>query len=191
MTKKTIKELADEIGVSKTAINNNVTPAIRKEYFSKVGNRFEISEKGQSVIRSMFVDDFLETENRKLESESSTTESQSKHVESQNTQSKPKSSTTESQNTQTSLHSEHDLSKNAMLILKNYQNQLQKKDQQLSDLHKLLDQQQQLTLQSNRQNERLQLQLEVYEEETSSVSSEEVSTNVKQEQPKKWWQFWV
>ena len=184
MTKKTIKELADEIGVSKTAINNNVTPAIRKEYFSKVGNRFEISEKGQSVIRSMFVDDFLETENRKLESESSTTESQ-------NTQSKPKSSTTESQNTQTSLHSEHDLSKNAMLILKNYQNQLQKKDQQLSDLHKLLDQQQQLTLQSNRQNERLQLQLEVYEEETSSVSSEEVSTNVKQEQPKKWWQFWV
>lgn len=45
---KTIKELADELGVSKTAINKKVTDRERKLWFSKIGNKFVINEDGQN-----------------------------------------------------------------------------------------------------------------------------------------------
>ena len=51
---KTIKELADELGVSKTAINKKVTDRERKLWFSKIGNKFVINEDGQKSIKRMF-----------------------------------------------------------------------------------------------------------------------------------------
>ena len=51
---KTIKELADELGVSKTAINKKVTDRERKLWFSKIGNKFVINEDGQRSIKRMF-----------------------------------------------------------------------------------------------------------------------------------------
>lgn len=57
--------------------------------------------------------------------------------------------------------------------------QLDQKDSQLHQVQKLVDQQQQLTLQANRQNERLQLQLDQFEEEEDNKTDE-----------KKWWHFW-
>ena len=49
-----IKELADELGVSKTAINKKVTDRERKLWFSKIGNKFVINEDGQKSIKRMF-----------------------------------------------------------------------------------------------------------------------------------------
>ena len=61
--------------------------------------------------------------------------------------------------------------------------QLEKKDEQLSQLQKLVDQQQQLTLQANHHNERLQLQLQVVQEKENEISDSS--------EQKKWWQFWT
>lgn len=51
---KTILELSQELGVSKTAINKWLTPANRKLYVSKVGNKFAINDTGVSLIRQHF-----------------------------------------------------------------------------------------------------------------------------------------
>ncbi|WP_227874595.1 DUF536 domain-containing protein [Tetragenococcus osmophilus] len=72
--------------------------------------------------------------------------------------------------------------------MEGYQKQLEQKDLQLSELHKLLNQQQQLTLHSNQQNERLQLQLESYENMQSNPSDSEIEPD--QSKQKKWWKFW-
>lgn len=61
MADKTIKELAEELGVSKTAINKKVSDKNRKLWFAKIGNKFVINEIGQKAIKSMFL-----TENENL-----------------------------------------------------------------------------------------------------------------------------
>ena len=75
--------------------------------------------------------------------------------------------------------------------------QLQEKDTQIKQMQKLLDQQQQLTLQANQQIEKLQehLQLayteETPEDESTTILSEETESIEKQSKKrKKWWQFW-
>ncbi|PZG13362.1 DNA-binding protein, partial [Spongiactinospora gelatinilytica] len=47
---KTIRELAEELGISKTAINKKVSDSERKQWFSKKGNRFLVNETGQNAI---------------------------------------------------------------------------------------------------------------------------------------------
>ncbi|MDT6956728.1 helix-turn-helix domain-containing protein [Enterococcus faecium] len=74
--------------------------------------------------------------------------------------------------------------------------QLSLKEQNNSHIQKLLDQQQQLTLQANQQIEKLQEQLQLtYTEESSENSSTTLSeaTETMDEQTKnwkKWWQLW-
>jgi len=74
--------------------------------------------------------------------------------------------------------------------------QLQEKDTQLKQMQKLLDQQQQLTLQANQQIEKLQEQLQLtYTEESSenkstTLSEETESIEKQSKTEKKWWQFW-
>jgi len=53
-------------------------------------------------------------------------------------------------------------------LFKHFESQLNAKNQQIDKLHTLLDQQQQLTLQGNKQIEKLQLKLEHTSEEDSS-----------------------
>lgn len=66
-------------------------------------------------------------------------------------------------------------------VVRSLSDQLAEKDKQIEQLHQLLDQQQQLTLQANRQIESLQ----------SSVSQLKIENNQLEEQvSKKWWQFW-
>src|SRR5699024_6881022 len=97
-----------------------------------------------------------------------------KETTSENTQTKPITSATKSKTTTTSTVPENNLSETAIKIIEGYQKQLEQKDLQLSELHKLLNQQQQLTLHSNQQNERLQLQLESYENMQSNPSDSEI-----------------
>lgn len=52
----TIKELADELNVSKTAINKKIDETFKEKYVTKNGNRFVIDVFGQKIIKSMFKD---------------------------------------------------------------------------------------------------------------------------------------
>lgn len=66
-------------------------------------------------------------------------------------------------------------------IVRSLSKQLSEKDKQIEQLHQLLDQQQQLTLQANRQLENLQ----------SSVSQMKLEYDqLEEKSAKKWWQFW-
>lgn len=165
--KKTIKELASEIGVSKTAINKKVTENQRKLWFSKNGNRFVINEEGQKTIKSMF-----EKETKNLESKTENLNSPTANPKSQ----------TENQQVSDLVF---DL--NAQLLKQIDSQALQIEDlkktkteqfKQIDHLHNLLDQQQQLQLNTQKLlEEKVQL-LETKEEEIQELKE------------KKWYQFW-
>ncbi|MCU2045609.1 DUF536 domain-containing protein [Enterococcus faecium] len=173
MTEKTIKELAEELGVSKTAINKKVSDENRKLWFSKIGNKFVINETGQKAIKSMFFNE-NENSNQQLVGEKTKTE------------------------THKNANQVPELEVLSLLEQQNHQKdmQLQEKDEQIKQMQKLLDHQQQLTLQANQQIEKLQEQLQLtYTEESSenkstTLSEETESIEKQSKTEKKWWQFW-
>ncbi|WP_147282251.1 DUF536 domain-containing protein, partial [Enterococcus faecium] len=173
MTEKTIKELAEELGVSKTAINKKVSDENRKLWFSKIGNKFVINETGQKAIKSMFFNE-NENSNQQLVGEKTKTEN---HKNANQVPELEVLSLLEQQLNQKDM-------------------QLQEKDEQIKQMQKLLDQQQQLTLQANQQIEKLQEQLQLtYTEESSenkstTLSEETESIEKQSKTEKKWWQFW-
>lgn len=141
MTDKTIKNIADEIGVSKQAVWQKIkrdSSIDLHQFTSTIGNTVYVSPEGQKLIKSMF------------------------------DTSKGKSNVNNNDN----------VDDNELEFLRSLINNLQIEKQ---ELHKLLDQQQQLTLQANKQIESLQ----------SSVSQLKVEYDQLEEQStKKWWQFW-
>lgn len=173
MTEKTIKELAEELGVSKTAINKKVSDENRKLWFSKIGNKFVINETGQKAIKSMFFNE-NENSNQQLVGEKTKTEN---HKNANQVPELEVLSLLEQQLNQKDM-------------------QLQEKDEQIKQMQKLLDQQQQLTLQANQQIEKLQEQLQLtYTEESSenkstTLSEETESIEKQSKTEKKWWQLW-
>ena len=129
MSEVTLAELATEIGVSKTAINQKLNRKVKEKHFRKVGNKFVIDDEGQTYIKSLFADR-LDTK----------------------TQSKSKSET--QSKTQSSNEEVVDLFRQNLTEL---QIQLAKKDNQIESLQKslenhqkLLDQQQQLNAEDKR-----------------------------------------
>ncbi|EPN9369018.1 DUF536 domain-containing protein [Enterococcus hirae] len=171
MADKTIKELAEELGVSKTAISKKVSDENRKLWFAKIGNKFLINEIGQIAIKSMFL-----TENENLK--------RKPVVE------KSKTENHKNANQVPNLELVSFLKKQ----LDQKDIQLQEKDTQIKQMQKLLDQQQQLTLQANKQIEKLQEQLQLtYTEDTPESSTTSVTEENEKEpiiDEKKWWQFW-
>ena len=209
---KTIKELADELGVSKTAINKKVTDRERKLWFSKIGNKFVINEDGQKSIKRMF---------------EGLTENQESQTE--NLEQKP-NSRTENQESQTENFRNNKNNADIKYILdiieyqkeqiKDLQNTKDEQFKQLSNMQNLLDQQQRLALQDKKlleeykseinelkalkmpredmkdgssirgeaqeEIERLKAQLKLSEEERNKAKEKEP---VKTES-KKWWQLW-
>lgn len=137
MSKKTIKELAEEIGVSKTAISKKVTEQQKKTWFAKIGNQFVINEEGQKAIKAMF--DSVE-----------------------NNQSQNQSQTSLRNNA--NQVSDSDFYQKQLLAKDNQIDMLQKL---LNDQQNLLDQQQRLTLQTNKQIEKLQLEITTKKEDNT------------------------
>ena len=133
---KTIKELADELGVSKTAINKKVTDRERKLWFSKIGNKFVINEDGQKSIKRMF---------------EGVTENQESQTE--NLEQKPNSQT---ENFRNNNESNADIKYILDIIeyqkeqIKDLQNTKDEQFKQLSNMQNLLDQQQRLALQDKK-----------------------------------------
>jgi hypothetical protein len=185
---KTIRELAEELGVSKTAINKKVSDSERKQWFSKKGNRFLVNEIGQDAIKSMFSYDI---NNRK-----STTE---------NAEKQPESKTENFENDNLKKSDFKHLSEiikyqNAQIEdLKETKSQHFK---QLTQMQNLLDQQQRLALQDKQLLEEYKAEIKDLKaltmaphdggkkEVTSDKQPEpENSTPESQPKPKKWWRF--
>ena len=200
---KTIKELADELGVSKTAINKKVTDRERKLWFSKIGNKFVINEDGQKSIKRMF---------------EGLTENQESQTE--NLEQKPNSQT---ENFRNNNESNADIKYILDIIeyqkeqIKDLQNTKDEQFKQLSNMQNLLDQQQRLALQDKKlleeyksENDRLKVlkmpSQETEEEQANIQPQEELETLKEQiralndkikgqeelnnQVSKKWYQFW-
>ena len=152
---KTIKELADELGVSKTAINKKVTDRERKVWFSKIGNKFVINEDGQKSIKRMF---------------EGLTENQESQTE--NLEQKPNSQT---ENFRNNNESNADIKYILDIIeyqkeqIKDLQNTKDEQFKQLSNMQNLLDQQQRLALQDKKL-------LEEYKAENDSLKALKMPT---------------
>ncbi|MCP1276921.1 DNA-binding protein [Leuconostoc citreum] len=184
---KTIRELADELGVSKTAINKKVSDTERKQWFSKIGNRFLISEDGQKAIKLMFSNVI---DNHKTETE--------------NTERQPESTT---ENFGTDGQNNADINYTRDII--NYQNaQIEdlketkaQQFKQLNQMQNLLDQQQRLALQDKKLLEEYKAEIKDLKslnipakdtEKEEPIQKEKTVKNnkeVSQKQNKKWWQF--
>jgi len=154
--KKTIKELADEIGVSKTAINKKVTANQKRKHFSKNGNRFLIDEEGQKLIKEMFSDGIENQPESKNENRS-----------------------------QTSVGEVSELVSVLKDRVSSAEKQLDEKDKQISSMQKLLDQQQVLTLQANKKIAELETTLNVEEENVrAKESSDDIKKEGKEPETK-------
>ena len=184
---KTIKELADELGVSKTAINKKVTERERKLWFAKIGNKFVINEIGQSSIKTRF-----EEKNENLESKT------------ENQEQKPKSKTENSQNNENNSDIKYilEIIESQKEQIKDLQNTKDEQFKQLRNMQNLLDQQQRLALQDKKLLEEYKVEndslkaLKIPSQETKEElvdnQSQEVTNVVEEttEVPRKWWQFW-
>lgn len=51
---KTIKQLAEEIGVSKTAIRKKMTDEVKTKFSETIGNTVYISKEGEKIINASF-----------------------------------------------------------------------------------------------------------------------------------------
>ena len=206
---KTIKELADELGVSKTAINKKVTDRERKLWFSKIGNKFVINEDGQKSIKRMF-EGLTENQESKTENQESKTGNQ---------ESKTGNFRNNNENN-ADIKYILDIIEYQKEQIKDLQNTKDEQFKQLSNMQNLLDQQQRLALQDKKlleeykseinelkalkmpqedmkdgssirgeaqeEIERLKAQLKLSEEERNKAKEKEP---VKTES-KKWWKLW-
>ena len=185
---KTIRELAEELGVSKTAINKKVSDSERKQWFSKKGNRFLVNEIGQDAIRSMFSYDI---NNRKSKTE--------------NTEKQPESKTENFENANLK-HSDinylNDIIKYQNAQIEDLKETKSQHFKQLTQMQNLLDQQQRLALQDKKLLEEYKAEIKDLKaltmaphdngekEVTSDKQPEpENSTPESQPKPKKWWRF--
>ena len=60
---KTIKQIADELGVSKTAVRNKIENLGLSEKMETNGNRIEVNERQERLIKSAFSQKKSKTEN--------------------------------------------------------------------------------------------------------------------------------
>ncbi|WP_375663970.1 hypothetical protein, partial [Bartonella sp. CL63NXGY] len=121
----TIKQLSDELGVTKPGIRKQLNDSFRKRYTSVSGNRILINEAGAKELRKHFGNQQSKT-NQKQETE--TKNSNQKQTE---------TVSDKEENTVISAKDE------TIALLKE---QLRAKDDQIANMQKLMDQNQQLLL---------------------------------------------
>ena len=144
---KTIKQIADELGVSKTAVRKKIENLGLRSSLRKNGNQFAIDEWQETLIKQVFFE---------------------------------KTQTENANQTQTENHINDAVSKAVMELLRQEleqkNEQLKEKDRQIVQLQKLIDQEQQLRMVTERKFQLLEQQRE--QEKVDMVED------------KKWWQFW-
>lgn len=114
----TIKELADELSVSKTAIRKHMDDKFRDTYTIKKGNKILIKDEGVEVLKGQF-------------------KNQESHVSKDEPKQTANQLAIKSSDKQTALLAEQ---------LEDQRKQIDAKDKQIAELHQLLDQSQRLQL---------------------------------------------
>lgn len=154
MADMTIKELADELGVSKQAI---------RKHLEKLPPTLSVTKKSNTLYLNVDVSNFVRKKVTRVTSNSSNLDSNQTRED--NRENNPKS------DRKTINNYEVEKILNEQLKIKD--KQLAEKDKQIQTMQKLLDQQQQLSLQTNKHIEQLQLQLsnETTEDSIRSTSN--------------------
>lgn len=182
----TIKELADELGVTKPGIRKLMTTSFRNQYTETTGNKILINSAGARIIW--------------------------KHFENSTPKTKQKQFSETKNGYQKQKETVSDAPQNAVILAKDetiklLKEQLQAKDAQLANMQKLMDQNQQLLLHTQEENKHL-LALNQPKEDSKGQSTvhdgeyRESEKPDKDSQPTKnptsdsneekspWWKFW-
>lgn len=177
-----IKELADQAHVTKSAIRKLMTQTFRKQHTSVSGNRILIDDAGAKIILGHFTNLGTQTANgneREPQTKTENTGSQTADEPHQD-------------NDQTANPDANDqlvAAKDAMI--QELREQLKVKDQQINDLHRLMDQNQQLLLHNQQETHQL---LGVNNEDSKPVKpvtgNQEPQTETADEAPKEKKSFW-
>lgn len=130
----TIKQLADELGVTKPGVRKLMTANFRKQYTETVGNRILINGTGAKVIRDHFKNN---SKNKFSETETKTNG---------NDQKQSKTVSNNGDNAVVSAQEE---------TIKLLKEELKAKNDQLANMQKLMDQNQQLLLNTQAENKTL------------------------------------
>jgi len=158
MADMTIKELADELGVSKQAI---------RKHLEKLPPTLSVTKKSNTIYLNADVSNFVRKKVTRVTSKvtSNSSNLDSNQTREDNRENNPKS------DRKTINNYEVEKILNEQLKIKD--KQLAEKDKQIQTMQKLLDQQQQLSLQTNKHIEQLQLQLsnETTEDSIRSTSN--------------------
>ncbi len=178
----TIKELAEELDVSKTAIRKHMDDEFRDTYTEKNGNKILITDDGVKVLKDQF-------ENSKATEEK--------------TQTAPKSSAAKKSNSSASSNVPAPAEETKLLAeqLEEQAKQIKQKDKQIAELHQLLDQSQRLQLDVQnklKQLENKQPQPKAIETKEDNIPSDyrpgradnNSAYQADSEDKKHWWQFW-
>ena len=138
----TIKELADKVHVTKPAIRKLMNSSFRKQHTSVSGNRILIDNDGAQEIINHF--------------ENSTSESNQKpKTDTENQQAETKTKNQEEPHHHNKSDGNNELIKAKDDLINELRDQLKAKDHQITDLHKLMDQNQQLLLHTQEENKQL------------------------------------
>ena len=185
---KTIRELADELGVSKTAINKKVSDSEQKQWFSKNGNRFLVNENGQKAIRTMFSSG-IDNHKSKIENTYQQPESKTENFENANLK-------------HSDINYLNDIIKYQNAQIEDLKETKSQHFKQLNQMQNLLDQQQRLALQDKQLLEEYKAEIKdlkaltmaPHDDGEKEVTSDkqpepENSTSESQPKPKKWWRF--
>ena len=133
---KTIRQIADELGVSKTSVRKKIDNLGLRSSLQSNGNQFSINEEQEELIKTAFKGNKPQTKSEtKTQTESETVSS----------------------------------------LISILQEELARKDAQIENLQKLLDQEQQLHMHTKQQLQLLEQKEDIIEEPEPTK--------------KKWWQF--
>ncbi|KRM56634.1 orf-6 [Secundilactobacillus malefermentans DSM 5705 = KCTC 3548] len=152
----TIKELADELGVSKQAI---------RKHLEKLPPTLSVTKKGNTIYLNTDVSNLVRKKVTRVTSK--VTGKSSNFDSNQFREDGLRNNSTSDKKTANN----YDVEKILNEQLKVKDKQLAEKDKQIQTMQKLLDQQQQLSLQTNKHIEQLQLQLSNETTEDSAFST--------------------
>ncbi|MEJ6348819.1 hypothetical protein R4Y45_06265 [Holzapfeliella sp. He02] len=182
---KTVRELAEEIGVSKQAVARYIRSHKKEvdKHLKKEKQTFLLDEELQSTIKQHF--------------------ERNRYKRTDNTKANQQQTDTEPVQTDTRTESEPATNPQQEIIdilkkqVESQQKELESRDREIEKVHSLLDQQQRLTLQTNssidtlrEENEHLKRIENEPNQNRQQTSAEPVENQQRTDTPKPWWKFW-
>ncbi|WP_213180011.1 DUF536 domain-containing protein [Enterococcus lactis] len=209
---KTIKELADELGVSKQTIRNKIDKDFREKFVQTIkikgNNTLVINNAGYSLLKKTLQNDTAQTA-KTLQNDTAQT---AKTLQNDTAQT---AKALQNDTAQTAKALQNDTAQTKLICFLEEQldkkeqqlsvkdKQLENKDTQISQMQNLLDQQQRLALQDKKLLEEYKAEndsLKALKMPTQDTKVEQVSSKQPQEvesvaeepkkAPRKWWKLW-